>query len=645
MTDPDAGTIQGIQRYGKTLPTNPEPGTGYPYFVFPSVREPGLPAPFSGAPTLRLTPFEQERLRLEYNQIQQEFDRVQQSYRDLKNNQAAMIVPQAQGGASGAIVSSAMQQATAFDTASLLPLSTPSSPVFAPGLGDTSVPANIPHQPLIQIKIRVVEVVRNDSLAVASTLDYIRNRPGLASEFMGADPLSPNINQDGRNLTGVSRFNSSTTSGLINLPNSAMNLSNMGPVPAGAGALVNLTSEHLNWVASLLATELEADVITAPELVTTNGEGVEFVAGSKQAFTLGTVRSTTTDNMQNYYFYKHVGTYLRVTPRIVNYTAFGIGRGDAAIVDSEILNWNTLIQFLLDEGFVYTAYVPPPTQPGEGAKKEEEKKKTAAEQPTKDPKAVLAETWRPYARQGGLVPLEIKQQVLEIVNQYSRTELRNYICQRMETDETFNIDFFHMIEGCDGDRCRWRPEDCTIDLEVLARFSTTTDGTPPGDISMEDADFLAVANAENDVRAIGNVLQIKNGTGLVMAGLLAESDVEAESKVPVLGDLPLVGAMFRAKSVTRAKTEILIFIEARVLSDDASLARAESAADLHLAAPYVAAGTLDNPLEIGLYRAGFDAYLPPPTLDEQQYWQRFGRRGNRSRAGSRILRRDQVAAA
>ncbi len=47
-----------------------------------------------------------------------------------------------------------------------------------------------------------------------------------------------------------------------------------------------------------------------------------------------------------------------------------------------------------------------------------------------------------------------------------------------------------------------------------------------------------------------------------------ESDVEALTKVPVVGDLPLVGWLFRSKSVSRKKSEILIFLEAEVMPAD-----------------------------------------------------------------------------
>jgi hypothetical protein len=54
----------------------------------------------------------------------------------------------------------------------------------------------------------------------------------------------------------------------------------------GNGALFNLTAEHINWALQLLTTEFNADVITAPEVVTLNGQNVEFIGGEKAPFEL-----------------------------------------------------------------------------------------------------------------------------------------------------------------------------------------------------------------------------------------------------------------------------------------------------------------------------------------------------------------------
>jgi hypothetical protein len=52
----------------------------------------------------------------------------------------------------------------------------------------------------------------------------------------------------------------------------------------------------------------------------------------------------------------------------------------------------------------------------------------------------------------------------------------------------------------------------------------------------------------------------------------------------------------------------------------------QSAQNFQLSLPYVMGDLLDNPLERGMYRAGFGGYLPPHSKEEQIYWERLGRK-------------------
>src|SRR5439155_4293509 len=127
---------------------------------------------------------------------------------------------------------------------------------------------------------------------------------------------------------------------------------------------------------------------------------------------------------------------------------------------------------------------------------------------------------------------------------------------------------------------------------------------------------------EANVRAIANIVQVKSGHGVIIGGLIAEHDTKDISKVPVLGDIPGVGALFRSKTTSRQKTEVLVFIEAQVLDSCPPAARAQSAGDFVLGKAYVTGDFLDNPLERGMYRAGFGTYLPPHSQEERIFWER-----------------------
>lgn len=62
-------------------------------------------------------------------------------------------------------------------------------------------------------------------------------------------------------------------------------------------------------------------------------------------------------------------------------------------------------------------------------------------------------------------------------------------------------------------------------------------------------------------------VRIKDGETLVIGGLIQEVEQKTTSKIPVLGDLPLVGAAFRSSGTTKSKSELVIMITPKILSD------------------------------------------------------------------------------
>jgi len=69
-------------------------------------------------------------------------------------------------------------------------------------------------------------------------------------------------------------------------------------------------------------------------------------------------------------------------------------------------------------------------------------------------------------------------------------------------------------------------------------------------------------------RNINTSVIVEDGGILVLGGLLQEDLRERQSRVPVLGSLPLVGALFRATSVNKVKTNLMVFIKPTILRND-----------------------------------------------------------------------------
>lgn len=73
---------------------------------------------------------------------------------------------------------------------------------------------------------------------------------------------------------------------------------------------------------------------------------------------------------------------------------------------------------------------------------------------------------------------------------------------------------------------------------------------------------------EYDIRKIETQVLIPSGNTLVMGGLMSDSSKNIYSKVPILGDVPLVGRAFSHQNKSRDKRNLLIFVTPTVVKDE-----------------------------------------------------------------------------
>jgi len=66
-------------------------------------------------------------------------------------------------------------------------------------------------------------------------------------------------------------------------------------------------------------------------------------------------------------------------------------------------------------------------------------------------------------------------------------------------------------------------------------------------------------------RSATTKVMIKDGQTLVIGGLISEKKVKYKKKVPILGDIPILGLLFTKKEDTVDKTDLLIFITPRII--------------------------------------------------------------------------------
>lgn len=72
-------------------------------------------------------------------------------------------------------------------------------------------------------------------------------------------------------------------------------------------------------------------------------------------------------------------------------------------------------------------------------------------------------------------------------------------------------------------------------------------------------------------REIRTTVMADDGATVVLGGLIDEDVQESESKVPLLGDIPILGHLFKSTSVTKQKRNLMVFIRATIVRDGSAM--------------------------------------------------------------------------
>ncbi|MEK7849489.1 MAG: secretin N-terminal domain-containing protein [Candidatus Omnitrophota bacterium] len=71
-----------------------------------------------------------------------------------------------------------------------------------------------------------------------------------------------------------------------------------------------------------------------------------------------------------------------------------------------------------------------------------------------------------------------------------------------------------------------------------------------------------------EVRSSSTTLMVKDGETIVVGGLIRTNDETTISKMPIVGDIPIIGALFRHKNSTKEERELIVFITPRIIGFD-----------------------------------------------------------------------------
>ena len=67
-----------------------------------------------------------------------------------------------------------------------------------------------------------------------------------------------------------------------------------------------------------------------------------------------------------------------------------------------------------------------------------------------------------------------------------------------------------------------------------------------------------------DTRKVNTTLLVADGDTIVIGGILEEEESFSESRTPGLGEVPILGALFKSERTRKNRAELLIFISPRI---------------------------------------------------------------------------------
>lgn len=85
-----------------------------------------------------------------------------------------------------------------------------------------------------------------------------------------------------------------------------------------------------------------------------------------------------------------------------------------------------------------------------------------------------------------------------------------------------------------------------------------------------------------DTREVRTDVELKDGESLILAGLLQEDTIKSMSKVPLLGDIPVLGALFRTTESEIKEKELVFFITPKIVKPEAEGVKVELPTDKKL---------------------------------------------------------------
>lgn len=104
-----------------------------------------------------------------------------------------------------------------------------------------------------------------------------------------------------------------------------------------------------------------------------------------------------------------------------------------------------------------------------------------------------------------------------------------------------------------------------ITLDITPYISAAGEITMNIIPKIEDADHISREQSQISQRTVETTIRVKDGGMIVIGGLIQNKEITHEGKVPVLGDIPLMGRLFSNSKKTQNQSELVIIIKPKLI--------------------------------------------------------------------------------
>ena len=133
-------------------------------------------------------------------------------------------------------------------------------------------------------------------------------------------------------------------------------------------------------------------------------------------------------------------------------------------------------------------------------------------------------------------------------------------------------EYFKVVTGVqEYQTTRFQPITFGIVLNITPWISQS--GQITAEIAPEVSNSQGTNTSQGDnypnvyTRSLSTTVRLNNGQTLVLGGLIKNNETTFEQKIPFLGDIPIIGNLFKYSGKTRSKTNLVIYITPHIVSN------------------------------------------------------------------------------